>query len=395
MNPIKLLFQGVLSVIALTACVPNSADYSPEQNLHGSRIPFVHERNNAQYVSLARHVGRLNITFKELNDGPISSQVCTGTAIGGGYFITAQHCLNGRVVDASLETNALSATTYSTANIDVPSFQRVARSADIAIGRFRGGNAPRGKTFVARQVRVNEPLFILHHPEGLPLSVTDRNCSASATSETTFMHTCDTLNGSSGALIFAKIDGAVVGIHTAGSFSRQIDNYAYHIIPLIKSNPTLARLFQQQEAARRQPTPQDFEAVRAIIAVNQGETERMHAFVSGKWVGLGNPPVRQAQELARKYCTDTIGVNCGKHGNWSIVAPPNHDPSSIGVRVCGRDGNPYQLRVIDVNNFSYLPLTNPISPELRTQTVSFRESLRGFDRSSWGDTLLSLLEDKC
>ncbi|MBM1556248.1 trypsin-like peptidase domain-containing protein [Sulfitobacter mediterraneus] len=398
----KFVLSVALTIVA--ACVPETKQYEPEQNLHNSRIPFVTERKNATYTSLARNIGRVNITFKEFNDGPVSSQVCTGTAIGGGYFISAYHCFAGRVVDASLETNALTSTTYATAAIDVPSLRQVSSGVDVAIGRFRGGRTPSGRTFTARPPVLNEVLFVLHHPNGLPLSVTDRRCKVSSLGDNkTFTHTCDTEKGSSGAFIFAKSDNAVVGIHAGGGHNRRLDNFAYHLVPLIERNSTIRSLFRRTEAALGRPTIEDFQAVGealgatpvAAAAPAVSPVQNLHAFRGGNWQGLGRAPVREATEMARKYCSDSIGINCGRHGDWRIVAPPNHDPETIGIRVCGQNNQPYQLTVSDANNFTYRPISGSASPALLTQTSEFTERLRGFDRTSWGDRLLDLLDRQC
>jgi hypothetical protein len=301
------------------------------------------------------------------------------------------------VVDASLETNALTATTHASAAIDIHSLKQVSSGIDVSIGRFRGSPIPAGKTFVAREALLGEELFVLHHPKGLPLSISDRRCRVSSLGNSkTFTHTCDTEKGSSGALIYAKDDGAVIGIHAGGGQHRSLDNFGYHITPLMSRNSTLRSLFRRIEAAPTRPTFEDFAAVGEALGVTPpAPSENLHAFRGGTWQGLGRPPVRQASEMARKYCTDTIGINCGRHGDWRIVAPPNHDPQTVGVRVCGNDNRPYRLTVQNVNNFTYQPIASSTDAVLQRQTVEFADRLRGFDRTQWGDMLLEIIERNC
>jgi hypothetical protein len=63
-----------------------------------------------------------------------------------------------------------------------------------------------------------ERLFLLHHAGSKPLQVTRARCHAdtsNAAGDHVMRHTCATLPGSSGALVFAARDHAIVGLHRA------------------------------------------------------------------------------------------------------------------------------------------------------------------------------------
>lgn len=389
----KLKFWALIwfCVFALAACVPESGNYEPQQNLSGQRIPFVYEKRSSNYLRLAPNIGMLTVLRRARSNGSVTSATCTGTAIGQGYFITAYHCLSGPVEEASLNANAVTSTSHKIVPIQVTSLRSLLNGYDVGIGRFEGVSSL-GRTFEARLPVQGERMFVLHHPNGRLLSVSE-GCRVSSQGDAhTFTHTCDTLKGSSGALMFAASDGAVVGVHAGSGTTRELDNYGVHIMPIIAKNQTLASLFRVQEAAPTRPTIEDFQALARATRVIQGPVEALHAFRDGVWTGLGQPPIPEAIEIARKYCSDTIGQNCGRHGDWRVVAPPNHDPRTIGVRVCGTDRRAYQLVVQNENNFTYRLISGEAPNTLRKQTIEFQERLRGFNRTRWGDLLLELLD---
>jgi len=68
----------------------------------------------------------------------------------------------------------------------------------------------------AEQVRNRDRLTIYHYPGQLPLYATSAGCAAANVESLEFEHSCDTLDGSSGAPIFNARTGRIVGIHFRG-----------------------------------------------------------------------------------------------------------------------------------------------------------------------------------
>jgi hypothetical protein len=67
-----------------------------------------------------------------------------------------------------------------------------------------------------RRAVPGERLFILHHSRGDVLQVSRTFCRAATIQlqpDREVQHTCGTFAGSSGALLFAERDGALIGIH--------------------------------------------------------------------------------------------------------------------------------------------------------------------------------------
>lgn len=89
-----------------------------------------------------------------------------------------------------------------------------------------------------------ERLFILHHSKGEPLQVSRAFCRAGIDQPFPgeLRHTCPTQTGSSGSLVFAERDGAIVGLHR--SITRRVDiveGYATAIDDITKVSRHLAQ----------------------------------------------------------------------------------------------------------------------------------------------------------
>lgn len=92
--------------------------------------------------------------------------------------------------------------------------------ADIALLAFEDiGSDPRisrlpAASIFIRQPRPRERLMLFHHPNKSALVVTRQDCWVTqVASKSRFYNNCETEGGSSGALVFAEDDGALLGIH--------------------------------------------------------------------------------------------------------------------------------------------------------------------------------------
>jgi hypothetical protein len=90
---------------------------------------------------------------------------------------------------------------------------------DYAILRVRGTPGARfGAVTIAREPpQVRDTLFVIGHPEGQPQTLSRKGCQVKVVQAEEFVHTCDTLGGSSGSPVFSDNTLAMVGLHFAGS----------------------------------------------------------------------------------------------------------------------------------------------------------------------------------
>jgi formylglycine-generating enzyme required for sulfatase activity len=192
---------------------------------------------------LGRAVGRLDILMTA-PDGVRGVANCTATLIDRNKILTNHHCVpgpHGAVIERVLVRFGyleLGSTTSRSFEVDLNPIE-ANRALDYAVLRVEGD--PAGAFGIAplnvRSAQTNEPLFIIHHPAGQPQRLTRAFCRANpkvALEGSALRHQCDTLPGSSGSLIFAQRNNALVGLHNLGglvagdtqSFNRGIDAVA-------------------------------------------------------------------------------------------------------------------------------------------------------------------------
>jgi len=192
---------------------------------------------------LGKAVGRLDILIAEPN-GNRGVANCTTTLIDRDKILTNYHCvpgLDGAVIEKILVRFGyldFGSTTSKAFAVDVAPIE-ANKDLDYAILHVAGD--PGGAFGIAplkvRNATANERLFIIRHPAGQPRRLTRAFCRADpklAIDQTQLRHQCDTLPGSSGALIFAQRDNALVGLHHLGglaagdvsSFNQAIDAIA-------------------------------------------------------------------------------------------------------------------------------------------------------------------------
>ncbi|MEQ1717094.1 MAG: serine protease [Hyphomicrobium sp.] len=197
----------------------------------------------------AAAVGMLSIEV-ETEKGKRDSYSCTAVLIRTDLVITNRHCVirgNSKTVEVTLW---LDHTTENAARIVALDPVPVESDAvlDYALLRIRvTSDGPPivdlGKISV-RAVSPGERLFIIHHSNGDPQQVTRAFCRADleqSHAATEISHSCPTRPGSSGALVFADSDGAIVGLHR--SIARRTDivrGYASPMISILGKSIALA-----------------------------------------------------------------------------------------------------------------------------------------------------------
>ncbi len=184
---------------------------------------------NDKYRILSRPIGRLDMLMERSSDGARYVTTCTAAIVSKDSILTNYHCVPGTqsgvsVKIASLLMDHLSPEREATDRYPVETSPVEADKAlDYALLRVSGNPAAKFGS-VSLQFRDpvgNESLFIFHHPGGLPKRLTRFDCKAhrSALDGNAMRHRCDTLPGSSGALIFALNDERVVGLHNQGGLN--------------------------------------------------------------------------------------------------------------------------------------------------------------------------------
>jgi hypothetical protein len=181
-------------------------------------------REDSRYRRAADPVGRLQIMVRRDDERP-GMALCTASVLSADYILTNYHCLPGPVNLTALQAN------LQMGYLDENDTARVRRyevdvrpvetdsELDYAILRVRGNPARDFGTvsLSAQPPSVREAVFIIHHPEGKPKTLSRKDCYVSVLAGDQFVHTCDTLGGSSGSPIYSSETFQVIGLHFAGS----------------------------------------------------------------------------------------------------------------------------------------------------------------------------------
>lgn len=238
---------------------------------------FQNFESHQVYGEIGSAIGQLE-TILEVDGRRLSGAYgCTATLIAEDIIITNYHCVPNQESRIEL-VNAFLRMDFVTAGESgdiYPVDIRVLESSerlDYAILRVE--NSPgRIYGFVPLRYRSaveNEELFMIHHTRAKPKQITRRNCTLLKRSqleqlpiemvgefrqfntETDKAHRCDSEEGSSGALVYAYSDGAVVGLHFAGTSSQlpiqQRANIFVDIAALVEQSPQLRSLAQPMNA---------------------------------------------------------------------------------------------------------------------------------------------------
>jgi V8-like Glu-specific endopeptidase len=216
-------------------------------------------RDDEPIRQVAHAVGLLWITVTPATGEAVTYQ-CTGTVIAPATLLTAQHCVAKKSATDKIHMElwtdhlATSATSYDVE--DEPLEQNA--KLDMALLRIKPSarsklpdSMPR---LALRNALPGERLFIVHHSGSAPLQITRAHCrvaSEGPTSESELIHTCATRSGSSGAVVLAERDNAVVGLHFASRRHNDVaPGVARSAAAMLAGSPILRDLTASRVAAR-------------------------------------------------------------------------------------------------------------------------------------------------
>lgn len=212
--------------------------------------PLAEFPEGATLRQIGRSVGLLWIDHIDRENNTRTFQ-CTAALIAPSVLITNHHCLE--LKDAGARLNLEFWIDYRGGAAELyevdPTPIEIDSHLDFALLQLRpaAGRQPDPLTHLRfRAALLGERLFLLHHPGGKPMQVTRTRCRVAAPfarSEQALRHTCATWPGSSGALVFAEQDLAIVGLHHS---RRKLDDdargVATPISALLAKSATLRRL---------------------------------------------------------------------------------------------------------------------------------------------------------
>lgn len=194
------------------------------RRLLGARIePVADFPDGTVLRQIGQSVGMLWI---DVTDGKGKSHAlqCTATLIAPALLITNHHCLEAdkpgerRTLELWIDYRGGTPVRHK---VD-PTPVEIDAKLDFALMRLMPpatGREPQSLAHLRfRTALPGERLFLLHHAASKPLQVTRARCRAEASNaagDHVLRHTCATSPGSSGALVFAAHDHAIVGLHRA------------------------------------------------------------------------------------------------------------------------------------------------------------------------------------
>lgn len=197
---------------------------------------------------LAKAVGMLLIAM-EKPDGTRRSYACTGALIRGDVVITNQHCLRkdgGTSVEVMFWLDHTDHDDGTVLMLE-PSPTEIDATLDYALLK---PHAPSGTglrsnldVLPVRDAVPGERLFIIHHSKGKPQQISRAFCRAAGERALPdeINHTCPTHRGSSGALVFAESDGAIVGLHhSATTRADTVRGYATALTAIFAKSQVLS-----------------------------------------------------------------------------------------------------------------------------------------------------------
>jgi hypothetical protein len=185
-------------------------------------IISIADSRNSKVYDLKDSVVHLRLFEKDSGYYP-----CTGFVIDGKYILTAAHCVGSNTIGVQAyfgwDNDKISPSIVSY-NPKPVSSESVIRDYAL-LGPLIGGVPSHVKSLVlsSKPVDKNGDLSMIHHPGGGPKMATLTDCSIkSYSAPASLLHSCDAIEGSSGAPIFDESLN-VVALHTQG-FTEASDN---------------------------------------------------------------------------------------------------------------------------------------------------------------------------
>lgn len=270
----RALLAGLCAAWMLTA-TPAAAQvlYFPADNFGRANKSFTESAGNQQVLEvlmgrtdvfesvydfeaedpfrrIGRAVGMLDLLVR-LPDGRQVNTTCTATLIAANRAITNNHCIPGAeftALSAQLRLGFLDRVRAPGESFEVrlPAIE-TNRALDYAIVEVVGVPTDRYPPLqiATAAPRARQSLYLIHHPAGYPQRLTRVRCQTAETpvQDNRLVHHCDTLGGSSGALVLSMDNNRMVGLHFGGVPDpvRPL-NYAIPATALLNNSGELARL---------------------------------------------------------------------------------------------------------------------------------------------------------
>ncbi len=178
---------------------------------------------NDRYRKAGRPIGRLKIMVRD-ESGRTGAAMCTASIVSPEYLLTNYHCLPGEIgltlLGAKVEFDYLDSNDTAAVRAYEVDLRPVESNdgLDYSILRVKGNPAAEFGTitFASQPVDLRESVFIIGYPEGQPETLSRKDCRVSAVKTQEFVHSCDTLPGSSGSPVFSDNTFRMIGLHFAG-----------------------------------------------------------------------------------------------------------------------------------------------------------------------------------
>ena len=268
-------------------------------------------------------IGRLDLKLL-YPDGHIGADSCTATVLSRIYIITNFHCLPGTRRDIRVVLAHLEMAYYSK---DMPETERVRlqvstspvennfnEELDYSILKT---DAPIPEKFVLPRTKFREPiegetLYMIHHPMGEAKRLSSYDCRVAtqgAVEGTTVFHRCDSMPGSSGALLFSATDDSIIGIHYSEDGGRNLNRATR--FSLIRNNSDIVR-----SIAMEVPRPEH-------VSLNITPYNRLDINT------LMNAIRRRDIELVNRHIRSQVTLNEEVYGSSPIAAAVQEDSFDI------------------------------------------------------------------
>ncbi|MBO0752099.1 MAG: trypsin-like peptidase domain-containing protein [Bradyrhizobiaceae bacterium] len=214
----------------------------------GAFEPIRALRSDDEIRRTARSIGRIDVDARDENGAEVSWS-CTGTLLPHGHVLTNNHCIPGHgrvsVVRALIWMNYLEQGGGGARRFDlaVPPIE-ADEKLDYSIVAVQGDAREfEGVRLSDVPVQPNQTLIVIHHPDARPMVMTRFRCQAYSEQpdHDILRHRCDTLPGSSGAMIFtSSLRG--IALHFAGGMQAGDDhsfNSATRMTTLANASATI------------------------------------------------------------------------------------------------------------------------------------------------------------
>jgi V8-like Glu-specific endopeptidase len=276
MLPLKRSFLAITSLIAVAAAMQvhapaqaqvamfdlkdyGTANLVPRQSTADSNSfiaaqsggafePIGALRADDEIRRVAHSIGRVDVVLRE-ESGREYMATCTGTVLPRGLVLTNHHCIpvtgSHKPVRASILMNYLDQDGRESRRFDlsvtpIDSNEKL----DFSIVSIQGDASEfEGVQLSDAAVQPGQSLVVIHHPQGRPMVMTRFRCQAASEQPdaSALRHRCDTLPGSSGAMIFTSALRGVA-LHFGGGLQpgdERSFNLSTRVSALVGTSPAL------------------------------------------------------------------------------------------------------------------------------------------------------------